>query len=220
MTYGRDSKGVIKLSPIQLDSLKEISTIGIGNAVTAFSELIGSKVEIKLSDLEMVPVDMVSGKLGHKNMLVTGIYIRIRGDVTGTSLLFFPRDSALMLADILNDREVGSSNVLKEIDRSALAEFGSILTASYLNAISDMLDLNVEMSVPSIVFDIASAIVYFVLLSSKEKIRYSLISQAKFVNPDFSITGEFLLLFDDKTIINLLNAAYERLKGIKDTASA
>jgi chemotaxis protein CheC len=144
----------------------------------------------------------------------------MRGDLAGASLLFFPRESAINLADLLNRRPKGTTSVLKEMDRSALGELGSILTAAYVRAISDMLDMDVELSVPSVVFDVASAIVYFVLLSSKEKIRYSLVSKAGFVSSEESISGEFMLLLDDKTLLNLLNAAYVRLKKTKDASPA
>jgi chemotaxis protein CheC len=210
----------VRLSALQLDALQEVSTIGMGNATIAFSELIRGKVDIKLSKLELVPVDRISSRLGQKNMLVTGIYMRMRGDINGTSLLFFPRESAIVLADILNEREPGTTNVLREIDRSALGELGSILSASYLNAIADLLDLDVEISVPSVVFDIASAIIYFVLLSSHDKIKYSLVSQAEFVSSDNSLKGEFLFLLDEATIIKLLDSVYNKLKRSKGGGSA
>jgi chemotaxis protein CheC len=210
----------VRLSALQLDALQEVSTIGMGNATIAFSELIRGKVEIKLSKLELIPVDRIAGRLGQKNMLVTGIYLRMRGDINGTSLLFFSRESAIVLADILNEREPGTTNVLKEIDRSALGELGSILSASYLNSIADLLDLDVEISVPSVVFDIASAITYFVLLSSHDTIKYSLVSQAEFVSSENSIKGEFLFLLDEATIIKLLDSVYNKLKSSKGGGSA
>lgn len=207
-----ESDGVYKeLTELQLDALQEVATIGMGHATIALSELIDKRIDIEMSGMDLVPIDQIASQLGQKNMLVTGIYLRLRGDLTGTSLLFFPRDSALSLVDMLNGRESGSTTVMRSIDRSALGELGSILTASYVNTLAELLDLEFEMSVPSVVFDVASAIVYFVLSSVKESINYSLVSTTEFISSEESIHGEFVFLLDDKSIKNILDKIYVKL---------
>ncbi|MBN2013605.1 MAG: chemotaxis protein CheC [Candidatus Altiarchaeota archaeon] len=200
-----------KLTELQLDALQEIATIGMGHATIALSELIDRRVDIEMSGMDLIPLDQIASCVGQKNMLVTGIYVRLRGDLAGTSLLFFSRESALSLVDVLNGREPGTTDVMKSIDRSALGELGSILSASYVNTLAEFLDLEVELSVPSVVFDIASAIVYFVLLSVKESINYSLVSQTEFMCSGGSLRGEFVFLLDDKSIGNILKAIQTKL---------
>jgi chemotaxis protein CheC len=209
----------IKLSPLQLDALKEVSAIGMGNATMTFAELIGSKVGVKMSSLELAPVASVADVLGNRNLLVTGVFLRMRGDITGVSLLLLPRESAILLADILNGRGEGSPSVsLNELDRSALAELGSMITASYLKAVTDMLDLDVKISVPSVVFNTVGDIVRFVLAGSQDNISYSLLAQTEFSSTEKYIKGEFLLLLNEATIIKLLSSVYEKLKRTKGTA--
>lgn len=205
------TKRVLELSQLQLDALREVATIGMGNAATSLSKMVDKKINIQMSGTELMSVERITGRIDHKNMLVTGVYIRMRGDLTGTSLLFFSRESALLLADLLNGAEPGSTTVLRSMDRSAIGELGSILTASYLNSLSNMLDLKVEISVPSIVFDIASAIVYFVMLSTHEPIRHTLVSKTDFVSEDISVNGEFMFLLNDKSILNMLSALKKKL---------
>jgi chemotaxis protein CheC len=206
----------IKLSPLQLDALKEVSAIGMGNAAITFAELIGDKVGVKLSAFELAPVAQVADILGKKNTLVTAVFLRMRGDLTGVSLLLLPRESAITLADILNGREASPSVSLTEIDRSALGELGSMLTASYLKAVTDMLDLNVKISVPSVVFNTVGDIVRFVLAGSQDNISYSLIAQTEFSSTEKYIKGEFLFLLNEATILKLLSSVYDKLKRSKD----
>lgn len=207
-----ESNGVKRgLTGLQLDALQEVATIGMGHATTALSELIDRRIDIEMSGINLVSLEQVASRLGQRNMLVTGIYLRLRGDLTGTSLLFFSRKSALFLVDMLNGRELGKTAVMRGIDRSALGELGSILTASYVNTLAELLSLEVEMSVPSVVFDIASAIVYFVLSSVKESINYSLVSETQFISSVEAIQGEFIFLLDDNSIKNILDAIHLKL---------
>ena len=210
--FGR-SKRIEQLPEFQLDALREVATIGMGHATKSLSEMINRKIDIEMSKIELIPVGQIASRLKQKNTLVTGIYLRLRGDLRGTSLLFFSRGSALLLADILNNRKLGTTTVLRKIDRSALGELGSILTASYFNALTELLDLKVEISVPSVVFDIASAIIYFVLLSTREVVTYSLVSQTEFVSSGGSISGEFIFLLNDESIHNMLDAIYKKLES-------
>jgi len=211
--FGHNDERIEQLTELQLDALREVATIGMGRATLSLSEMINRKIDIEMSNIELIPVEQIASRVGQRNMLVTGIYLRLRGELLGTSLLFFSRESALLLADILNNRELGTTTVMRQIDRSALGEMGSILTASYFNALTELLDINVEISVPSVVFDIASAIVYFVLLSTTESIKYSLISRTEFISSEKSISGEFLFLLNDKSIQNLLDAVYKKLES-------
>jgi len=208
----------LRLSALQLDALKELSTIGMGNAINTFAGLIGSKVSLKLSAMELASVEEVSSIFGEKNVLVTGIYLRMRGDINGTSLLMLPRESAVSLAGILNERRKPSaSGVLTELDRSSLGELGSMLTAAYLNAVTEMLHLHVELSVPAVVFNNAGDIIGFVLPKSDDNIRYSIIAQIQFVSSDKPIDGEFLFLLNEATMIKLLSSVYEQLQRNRHT---
>lgn len=45
----------IKLSPAQLDALREIGNIGAGNSATALSQIINRRIDMNVPRVSMVP---------------------------------------------------------------------------------------------------------------------------------------------------------------------
>ncbi len=181
------------------DALKEVNTMGAGHASTSLSALTEKKVEIKLTKGGFLPINKIPRYLGLKNELVTGIYIRVRGDLVGSPVLLFPRNYALRLADILKGERIGTTRVLNSGDRSILGEMGGIVMLSYMNVLGDFLDMNLRFSVPSVAFDMAGSIIRFILVTIPGKTSHALLLRTDFFCGKGKIGGRFILLLDKKS---------------------
>ena len=84
----------LELTEKQLDALRELGNIGAGNAATALSQLLGKKVTMSVPKIDIIPIERVPNLMGEPDALVVGVYLRILGDVLGSLLLTFPRESA------------------------------------------------------------------------------------------------------------------------------
>jgi len=184
-----------ELTPAQLDALKEVGNIGAGHGATALSQLLGKKIYITVPKANVIPLDRVPNLVGDPNTLVAGLTLSILGDATGKILLLFPRDSALHLADTLLKQPVGTSKILTEMGHSAIKEAGNILTGAYLSALNEFLGMLLLISVPTLIFDMAGALMATVTQGMEDATKVICI-ETKFIDNDQVIDGYFILVPD------------------------
>lgn len=135
------------LNSFVTDALKEIGSIGMGNATTSLSKLVGRNVRLNLSDVGMLQQEKVATIIPD-SITMAGVMLRIEGDLRGVALLLFEFNNAVLLSSLmLNDPEQAGDPAMHE---SALAELGNIIAGSYLGAITSFLDIGVLHSVPEI----------------------------------------------------------------------
>ncbi len=184
-----------ELNPIQLDAIKEVGNIGAGHGATALSQLLGKRILITVPKANIIPLSEVPKLVGDPNTLVAGLTLSILGDATGKILLLFPRDSALHLADMLLKQPIGSSKILTEMGHSAIKEAGNILTGAYLSALNEFLGMLLLISVPTLVFDMAGALLATVTQGLEDATKVISI-ETRFVDDNKEIGGYFILIPD------------------------
>ncbi|MDD5729822.1 MAG: chemotaxis protein CheC [Candidatus Omnitrophica bacterium] len=140
----------IGLSQLQLDALKEISSIGAGNAVTALSQFLNKKVQMLPPEI-IILAQGQSGRLITEAMpAVTVVSLEVTGEVSGHILAAFAPENAASLANLLlgNEPAGNGSASLSEIGVSAFKEVTSVMTGSYLRVMGDMMKITLRMSPP------------------------------------------------------------------------
>jgi chemotaxis protein CheC len=194
-----------ELTARQIDMLAEISNIGAGHAATALSQLLDRKILLHVPSVKVIPISEVPDVVGGPERLVVGLFFRIFGQAKGNILILFPKESALALvADLLN-REPSGSPILQDMESSALKEVGNILAASYLNAISQMLKMVLIPSVPGLAYDMAGAVLDYILIELSQEGETALLIETEFVS-ESRIKGHFFLLPDPESLRLILNA--------------
>jgi chemotaxis protein CheC len=198
------------LTPNQLDALKEVGNIGAGHGATALSQLVGKRILITVPQASVIPLKDVPRLVGDPNTLVAGLFLTILGDATGKILLLLPRESAVNLADMLLKQPMGSSKILSEIGHSAIKEAGNILTGAYLSALNEFLGMLLLISVPTLVFDIAGAVLANATLGMEDVDKIVCI-ETQFIDSNQIISGYFLLMPDNPSLRAIFQAI--KLKG-------
>lgn len=146
----------------QLDALGELANIGSGTACTALAQMLGRPVDIKVPNVLALPLADAIEAVGDAEAPRTAVKLDIFGDMDGTVLLVFPLEDAATLCGMLGvdpDSDVGLS---------ALGEIGNILGTSYVNALAQMVGMEVEPHPPVTHTDMLGAIVSTVLLERDE----------------------------------------------------
>lgn len=70
------------------DVLKEIGNIGAGNAMTALSQMLQCKVDMKVPQVRLLEFQEVGSMMGGEEQLMVGVYLAVEGDITG-SIMFW-----------------------------------------------------------------------------------------------------------------------------------
>ena len=147
-----------ELSPIALDCLKEIGNIGSGSAASALSQMLGKSVQMRVPDVKVLDFDEVIEEMGGAEKIITGILVDLSVDICGI-IMFLLEDSFahIALKTFLGKDYVKAAD-LDEMDYSVIKEMGNIMAGSYLQAISKLTDLTIDMSTPSMSVDMLGAV--------------------------------------------------------------
>ena len=78
-----DMKNYEKQDGMGYDALREIGSIGTGNAATALSAVLGRKIEMTLPEVKLVGFDKAIEELGGPEKIVVGVLTEISGEVNG-----------------------------------------------------------------------------------------------------------------------------------------
>lgn len=208
---------MVQLSGFQSDALREIGSIGMGNATTALSKLLNSRVQLNLSNAQMIDIASMSAMVP-SSMTLAAIMMDLKGDLNGTIMLLFDFNSAVTLSSIL------VSGTAQEDDpgmyESALNEMGNILTGSYLKNMYDFLGVKVVQSPPSTVLGDAQKV--FAEIESRLRGESADILNIETMfqiqglcNPQGNCTlyGDMFLFLDQDSIGSLFNFIDKLLNG-------
>jgi chemotaxis protein CheC len=192
-----------KMNEFQLNTLKEITTIGVERATTALEQMLDKKISITVPDVRLVPHTQVPEYLGGSEKEIVGLYIKMLGALSGSVLLSFSRPSAHLLAALLVGEDNIDSDELSELGVSALKEMGNILTNTYLNILAEMLELYTFPSIPHFAEDMLGAVIDYILIEISQVSDYSLVINTKFNVNDVELDGDFLI-FPDQDSLDLM----------------
>ena len=178
---------------ILLDVLKEIGNVGSGNAATALATMIDKKVDMAVPQVKILEFKDVSEVLGDIEKPLVGIYFEMSGDIEGNIMFTLDIESAKNLVNMLFGRTEGPEE-MDEMDMSALSEVGNILAASYINSLSGLTQLNLNISVPSVAIDMAGAILSVPAIQFGHMGDHAIFIETQFEEGDRSISGDLFLV--------------------------
>jgi len=189
-----------EFSKIELDALKEMVNIGTGYAATALSQMVSQKIMVEVPEVSLALISDLPRLLGGAGTPVVGLFFRISGDLSGSILLFFPKEVAANLGKFLAagiPAEKTPGNVA--FDKIALMEVGNIMANSYLNAMADLLGLKVLVSVPYYACDYLGAVIDFPLIEIAGTSANALLMKTKLESEDASLTGDFIIFPEEES---------------------
>ena len=188
-----------------LDVLKEIGNIGAGNAMTALSQMLQCKVDMKVPQVRLLEFGEVGAMMGGEEQLMVGVYLAVEGDITGSIMFLVKMDSARHLVKKVMMGMGGNDPELSEMELSALKEVSNIITGAYLNSLSMLTNLKIYPSPPELKLDMAGAILSVPAIEFGTIGDKILLIQSQFYD-DVEIDGYFILIPDLESYGKILSA--------------
>jgi chemotaxis protein CheC len=135
---------------------------------------------------------------------VAAVLMNMLGDLTGRTLLIFPRTTAMRVAEMMLRRPDGSCKELGQLEQSA----GNILSGAHMNALSDFMGIMLLPSPPSLVIDMSRAVLTTAHLQFGDDPNYVFCVETEFYMSDEGerVRGFFLLLPDAPSLKAILRA--------------
>lgn len=187
------------------DVLKEIGNIGAGNAMTALSQMLQCKVDMKVPQVRLLEFQEVGSLMGGEEQLMVGVYLAVEGDITGSIMFLVKQDSAKHLVDKLMMGMGSDGPDLNEMELSAMKEISNIITGAYLNSLSTLTNLKIYPSPPALTMDMAGAILSVPAIEFGTIGDKILLIQSQFYD-EVEIDGYFILIPDLESYGKILSS--------------
>ena len=179
---------------MQYDILKEIGNIGAGNATTALSEMIQDKINMEQPKAKLLKIEYLYDMVGGAERIMSSILITLDGDLEGMMMFLMDEESSQQLTSILL-RDLTSGDLKnKELENSVLKEVGNIIAGAYLTALSTLLGITIEQSIPYLSIDMAGAILSVPAIEFGKIGDKALIIETRIWHEQMDINGYFILI--------------------------
>ena len=202
---GGSGTNMNKMQEHVLKQLSVIASQGFTNAARGFSGMFGQELTVVSPYVSAVPTREVSNLLGGPENDAVGIYLRFEGDLSGQMMLIVPYGEALLMADMLLEIPIGTSQRLGKMERSALAEVGNLTGSFFLNAIAELTGSSARPSPPAVMVDMVGAILDVIFATMVDVGEEVLMFQSALSFGDRKTDANFWVIPDSMTLEKLIN---------------
>lgn len=195
---------MVELNENYIDILKEIGNIGAGNAATSLSEMLSKRIDMNIPEVNLLEYNDIVESIGGAENVVVGILVNFEGEINGVILFLLKREFVHLILNSLLETDLKSFEDITEMGISALSEIGNIMISSYVNSISTLADIKINISVPSLNIDMSGALLDTVTAQFTEVSDKVISIKEKYYVQDKDIHSNMLLLPDNKSMEILL----------------
>lgn len=187
------------------DVLKELGNIGAGNAMTALSQMLQCKVDMKVPQVKLLEFSEVGEMMGGEELIMVGVFLGVEGDITGSMMFMVEENTARHLIQKITMGMLPEGSEFEEMGLSAMKEVGNIITGAYLNSLSTLTNLKIYPTPPALTVDMAGAIlsvpaIQFGIFGDK-----ILLIQSQF-HDEVQLDGYFILIPDMESYEKILTS--------------
>lgn len=187
------------------DVLKELGNIGAGNAMTALSQMLQCKVDMKVPQVKLLEFSAVGDMVGGEELIMVGVFLGVEGDITGSMMFMVEEESARHLINKITMGMLPPGSELEEMGLSAMKEVGNIITGAYLNSLSTLTNLKIFPTPPALTVDMAGAILSVPAIQFGIYGDNILLIQSQFYD-EIELDGYFILIPDMESYAKILRA--------------
>ena len=188
----------------ELDVLKEIGSIGSGNAATALSQMLSMKIRMSLPQVKILDYNKAIRELGGAETIVMGVLVQISGELNGLILYLQDLNFIKKVVKNLIQQDIEDYEDLNDLEMSALLEIGNIMISSYINAISSLTGISINLSVPVTSINMLGAIMSVPMIEYGYETDKLMTIGGTFMCDGDEVYSNLILLLDIKSLDYLL----------------
>ena len=204
-------KNYDELSSLELDTLREIGSVGTGNAATALSQMLAREVRITLPEVRIMGYNEAIEWIGGPEEITAGVLVKLSGQLTGIMLSVQPLEFVNIVTESMLSKTVADYTELTEMEHSALIEVGNIMISTFINALSGLAGVDVNLTVPAFTVDMQGAILAVPMAEYGGQSDYIMTIGGNFVCDNRQVPCRLLMSPD----LRSLNALLRKL-GVSD----
>lgn len=190
----------MELNEVHMDILKEIGNIGAGNAATSLSQMLSKRIEMKVPEVSLLNYNDVIESIGGAENVVVGVLIGFEGDIEGVILFLLKKEFTHLVLNTLLGTELKGFEEISDLELSALSEISNIMVSSYVNSISSLTNMEIQVMVPSLNIDMSGALLDAVTAEFSEAASKVVFIKEKYYCQNEMVYSYMLLLPDKQSL--------------------
>ncbi|WP_251388156.1 chemotaxis protein CheC [Mediterraneibacter agrestimuris] len=193
-----------ELGEQQMDVFREIGSIGNGNAVTALSGLLSEKISMEMPEVDILEFNQAQKKIGDPEKIVGAVLVELSGELSGIMMLILKERFIKQIVGKVLSGKIEDLLAMGEMEQSLLVEIGNIMLSAYVNALSSLTNIQINLSVPQMAVNMLGGILSLPMaMMGIESDKLMMISGRFFMNGE-EMDNDILLLPDIKSLNTLL----------------
>ena len=200
-------KSYDELNSLELDTLREIGSMGTGNAATALSQMLHREVRITLPEVRIMGYNEAIEWIGGPEEITAGVLVKLSGQINGIMLSVQQLEFVNLVLDSALKKKIKDYSELKELESSALVEVGNIMISTFINALSGLAGMDVKLTVPAFTVDMQGAILAVPMAEYGGQSDYIMTIGGNFVCDNKQVPCRLLMSPD----LRSLNALFRKL---------
>lgn len=189
----------------ELDVMREIGSIGTSHAATSLSKMLQKEIRITIPQVNILGYEEAVDRIGDMEQIVAATLVKMSGDVDGLMLFLFNLDFANTVLEKMMGESYKGFEEMDELARSALTEIGNIIICSYINAFSQLVNVDIELSVPSATMNMLGAILTVPIAEYGYETDKLMYCNADFVMDGKQLSDWLLMLPDIRSLNDILD---------------
>ena len=192
------------LNGLELDTIREMGSIGMGNAATALSSMLGCEVRIDLPEVRIMGYNEAIDWIGGPEGITAGVLVHMSGALNGIMLSVQQMEFVNLVLERMVGQTVENYEELTELDSSALVEVGNIMISTFINALCNLADISTRLTVPAFGVDMQGAILAVPMAEFGGQSDYIMTIGANFICGGREVPSRLLLSPDIRSLNFLL----------------
>ena len=192
------------LNGLELDTIREMGSIGMGNAATALSSMLGCEVRIDLPEVRIMGYNEAIDWIGGPEVITAGVLVHMSGELNGIMLSVQQMEFVNLVLERMIGQTVENYEELTELDSSALVEVGNIMISTFINALCSLADISTRLTVPAFGVDMQGAILAVPMAEFGGQSDYIMTIGANFICGGREVPSRLLLSPDIRSLNFLL----------------
>lgn len=193
-----------ELTNMEIDTLREIGSIGTGNAATALSQMLGREVNITLPQVRIMGYNEAIDWIGGPEAITAGVLVKMSGEISGIMLSVQPLEFANLVLESILGLSAKDYSELESMETSALVEVGNIMISTFINALAGLSGLTVDLTVPAFTIDMQGAILAVPMAEFGSQSDYIMTIGGDFICDNKQVPCRLLLSPDIRSLNFLL----------------
>ncbi|MFP4557895.1 MAG: chemotaxis protein CheC [Archaeoglobaceae archaeon] len=193
----------MKLDLNKLSRLNEVAKEGSRNVADNLTQMLSIDIDMTINRISIISIPEVPEDICSEEMI--GVYLCLDGLPSGYFITLFPIGSAKKISNILLDGiEENSSVDLTEMDMSTISEVGNIITSLFIDGWANLLESEIDMSVPYTVSDNGSSVLTSLISEVAKDHEYAFLFNSLIHTPDKDVRCELYLIPENGSLAQAL----------------